>query len=219
MPQLERQRRKQSLMQFALAVALLIIVNVLANARLGDTPLYGALDLTEDKRFTLTDNTVAQLRELEEPLFVRVLLDGNLPLNYARLRDKVEESLIDFAGYSDQLEWEFADPLAGNDPEAIRDRQRQLQEDLKILPVNVFSTQGSSTRSLNSVYPYAILYYGQRVTVVRFFESNLPDVSEERRINQAEALLEYNFSKAIRAITNNDKGLIGFTTGHGELPS
>ncbi|MEO0732238.1 MAG: gliding motility-associated ABC transporter substrate-binding protein GldG [Bacteroidota bacterium] len=218
MPQLERQHRKQSLLQFALAVALLIIVNVLANARLGDTPLYGALDLTEDKRFTLTDNTIGQLEALEEPLFVRVLLDGELPLNYARLRDKVEETLTDFAGYTDQLEWEFADPLAGNDTEAIQDRQRQLQEDLGILPVSVFSTQGASSRSLNAVYPHAILYYGQRVTVVTFFESNLPDVSEERRINQAEALLEYNFSKAIRAITNNDKGLIGFTTGHGELP-
>lgn len=218
MPQLERQHRRQSLIQFVLALALLIIVNILANARIGGQPLYGALDLTEDKRFTLTDNTGEQLAQLKDPLFVRVLLDGDLPVNYLRLKDKVDELLTDFSGHTDQIEWEFADPLAGSDPEQIKDRQRQLQEDLDVLPVSVFTSASASERSLNAVYPYAILYYGQRVSVVRFMAPSLPGVSEERRINQAEALLEYNFSKAIRTITNNDKGLIGFTSGHGELP-
>jgi len=218
MPQLENKRRNQSLIQFALALALLIIINILANARIGGTPLYGALDLTEDKRFTLTDHTAEQLVELDAPLFVRVLLDGDLPVNYQRLQDKVEELLTDFAGQTDQIEWEFADPLSGNNPDQIKDRQRQLQEDLDVLPVSVYSAASASERSLNAVYPYAILYYGQRVRVVRFLAPALPGVSEERRINQAEALLEYNFSRGIKGITNNDKGLIGFTVGHGELP-
>ena len=113
MAQLERKHRTQSLLQFGLALALLVIINVLANARLGDTPFYGALDLTEDKRFTLTDNTVEQLTDLEEPLFVRVLLTGELPADFQRLADKVEEALVDFAGHNDLLEYEFADPLAG----------------------------------------------------------------------------------------------------------
>ncbi|MBC6993412.1 gliding motility-associated ABC transporter substrate-binding protein GldG [Neolewinella lacunae] len=218
MPQLERKHRNQSLIQFALALALLVIINILANARIGGQPLYGALDLTEDGRYTLTEHTAEQLAALEEPLFVRVLLAGDLPANFQRLKDNVEELLIDFSGHTDQIEWEFADPLAGNDTEAIQDRQRQLQEDLDILPVTVFSAASASERSANAVYPYAILYYGQRVRVVRFLATELPGISEERRVNKAEALLEYNFSRAIKGLVNNDKGLIGFTLGHGELP-
>lgn len=218
MAELERKNRTQSLIQLLLAVALLIIINVLANTRIGGTSLYGAWDLTEDKRFTLTENTAEQLRSIEEPIFVRVLLDGDLPANYQRLKDKVEELLVDFSGYSPKLEWEFADPLSGGSAEQIQERQKQLQEDLGITPVTVFSAASAAERSVNAIYPYAIVYYGNRTRVVPFLGNALPNVSEERQVNQAEALLEYNFSRAIEGLTNNDKPLIGFTLGHGELP-
>ncbi|MTB50496.1 gliding motility-associated ABC transporter substrate-binding protein GldG [Lewinella sp. W8] len=216
MANLEKQYRRHSLLQFFLALALLIIINVLANARFGTTTLYGALDLTEDKRFTLTDNTVDQLLQLEEPLLVRVLLDGDLPANYQILRQKIEETLLDFASYSDNVQFEFADPLEG-DIEQVRDRQRQLQEDLGILPVTVYAASASQ-RQTNAVYPYAILYYGNRLRVVPFLEPALPSISEERRINQAEALLEYKLSRAIHGLTNDDKPVVGFTLSNGELP-
>lgn len=216
MAQLERKHRTQSLIQFALALALLVIINVLANARIGDTPLYGALDLTEDKRFTLTDHTIGQLRGLEEPLFVRVLLTGELPGDYQRLADKVEEILIDFTGHNDLLEYEFADPLAGN-KEQREERQRSLAEE-GVYPVTVYSAASAAERSSTVVYPYAIFYYGGRTRIVPFLAPALPGVPEARRLNQAEALLEYNFSRAIEGLTNNDKPLIGFTVGNGELP-
>ncbi|OAV45022.1 gliding motility-associated ABC transporter substrate-binding protein GldG [Lewinella sp. 4G2] len=217
MPQLEKKHRNQSLVQFALAVALLVIINVLANARIGGTALYGAWDLTEDKRFTLTDNTAEQLENLEERLTIRILLTGKLPANYERLKEKVSDLLLDFSSYTNNIEWEFSDPLSG-DPEIVRDRQRQLQEDFGIVPVTVYSAATAAERSLNAVYPYAVLTYGTRQRVVPFLAPSLPGMSEIRRINQAESLLEYNLSRAIEGLTNNDKPLIGFTMGHGELP-
>lgn len=217
MAQLERKHRNQSLIQFALALALLVIINVLANARIGGTPLYGALDLTEDKRFTLTDNTVEQLRSLEEPLFVRVLLTGELPPDYQRLAEKAEEMLVDFSGNNALLEYEFADPLAGN-KEQREERQRNLAEE-GILPVTVYTAASAAERSSTVVYPYAIFYYGSRTRIVPFLTPALPSIPEVRRLNQAESLLEYNFSRAIGGLTSNDKPLIGFTIGNGELPA
>ena len=217
MPSLERKHRNQSLIQLGLAVALLILVNILANARIGGTALYGSLDLTEDKRFTLTDNTIEQLEALDNALTIRVLLAGSLPANYERLQEKVEDLLLDFEGYTNTIEWEYSDPLSG-DVEIVRERQKQLQEDYGIVPVTVFSSTTAAERSLNAVYPYAVLTYGARQRVVPFLAPALPGMSEERRINQAESLLEYNFSRAIEGLTSNDKPLIGFTVGHGELP-
>lgn len=217
MAQLERKHRTQSLLQFGLALALLVIINVLANARFGDTPLYGALDLTEDKRFTLTDNTLEQLRDLEEPLFVRVLLTGDLPADFQRLADKVEETLVDFAGQNDLLEYEFADPLSGT-PEQRKERQKNLAEE-GIVPETVYSAESAAERSATVVYPYAIFYYGGRTRIVPLLQPAPRGFGGARQLNKAEALLEYNFSRAIEGLTNNDKPLIGFTVANGELPA
>jgi len=185
MAQLEKKHFRQSLLQFLLAAALLVLVNVLANSRLGDLPLYGALDLTEDKLYSLTDNTVEQLEAIEDPIFVRVLLDGDLPLEYQLLKNKVEELMLEFQDINPNLEWEFANPLAGGSPEDIQQRQRDLQETFNI---------------------------------VSFLTGRLPGISEATRLNQAENLLEYNLSRGIQSITSNDKPLVGFTRGNGELP-
>jgi gliding-associated putative ABC transporter substrate-binding component GldG len=217
MAQLERKHRTQSLLQFGLALALLIIINVLANARFGDTPLYGALDLTEDKRYTLTDNTLEQLTALEEPLFVRVLLTGDLPADFQRLADKVEETLVDFAGHNDLLEYEFADPLAGT-PEQRTERQKNLADE-GIVPETVYSAESAAERSATVVYPYAIFYYGGRTRIVPLLQAAPRGFSSARQLNKAEALMEYNFSRAIEGLTNNDKPLIGFTVANGELPA
>ncbi|TXF88390.1 gliding motility-associated ABC transporter substrate-binding protein GldG [Neolewinella aurantiaca] len=216
MAQLEHKHRTQSLLQFGLALALLVIVNVLANARFGDTPLYGALDLTEDKRFTLTDNTIEQLNALQEPLFVRVLLTGNLPVDFQRLADKAEETLIDFAGHNDLLEYEFADPLSGT-PEQRTERQKNLAEE-GIVPETVYSAESAAERSATVVYPYAIFYYGGRTRIVPLLQPSPRGFNQVRRLNKAEALMEYNFSRAIESLTNNDKPLIGFTVANGEIP-
>lgn len=218
MAQLETKNRNQSIVQFILAVALLILINVLANSRVAGLPLYGALDLTEDGLYTLTDNTVEQMQSLEERVFIRVLLKGDLPLEYQLLQNKVEELMIDFEDLSPGLEWEFANPLTGGSNKEIQERQRDLQENFGIVPVTVFNQQSAAQRSSNAVYPYAIIYYGERTRVVSFLSLRQPGISDSRRLNQAENLLEYNFSRAISSITNNDKPLVGFTRGNGELP-
>ena len=214
MATLEQKQRLQSLLQFLLAVALLIVINVLANARLGGTRLYGALDLTEDKRFTLTDNTVNQLSKLEEPIYVRVLLDGELPASYDRLRTRLQETLEDFTSYTDALEYQFVDPLAG-DPEEIRERQEAMAED-GIIPLTDYQ-QTAGERSTQAIYPYALFYYGNRYRAVPLLETTRPDVPIAQQLNQAENLLEYKFMQAITSLTNDDKPIIGFTLGNGEL--
>lgn len=218
MATLESKNRNQSILQFLLAVALLILINVLANARLGGFQLYGALDLTEDGLYTLTDNTVEQLESIEEPIFIRVLLAGDLPLEYQLLQDKVEELLYEFQDLAPNLEWEFANPLDGGSSEDIQQRQKDLQETFGFVPVTILAQESAAKVSQNYAYPYAIVYYGERTRPVSFLNGQLPGISESRRLNQAENLLEYNFSRAVTSITKNDKPLVGFTVSNGELP-
>lgn len=214
MPPLERKYRLQSLIQFALALVLLVVINVLANARLGGTRLYGALDLTEDNRFTLTENTRAQLSALEEPVYVRILLEGDLPASYQRLRTSVEETLEDFTSYTDKLEFEFVDPLTGSEDD-IRQRQEAMLQD-GIVPMTDYQ-QSAGERTTRAIYPYALVYYGDRQRIVPLIQTTRPDVSIEQQLNQAGSLLEYKFTQAIDGLTDDDRPVVGFALGNGEL--
>ena len=214
MQTLEKKHRLQSWIQLLLAVVLLVVINVLANSRIGGTRLYTALDLTEDRRFTLTDNTIAQLSDLRAPILIRVLLDGELPANYDRLRERVRESLEDFSSYTDALEFEFVDPLAG-DAEEVRDRQEAMLED-GIVPLTDYQ-QTAGERTTKAIYPYALFYYGNRYRVVPLLETTRPHVPLAQQLNQAENLIEYKFTQAIASLTDDEKPVIGFTLGNGEL--
>ena len=215
MPARERIYRRQALLRFALGLGIIVVLNVLAQSRLGNTRLYTALDLTEDRRYTLSPNTRTQLSDLAEPVYVRVLLAGELPADYQRLRTALEEKLEDFTGYTEYLQFEFADPLAGT-PDEVRQRQEAMFED-GIVPVTDYQ-QSAGERTARAVYPYALVYAGEQQRIVPLLEASRPDVPLAQQLNQAENLLEYNLTRAIAGLTASDNYTIAFTLGNGELP-
>ena len=89
-------RYKQALINLSLAIGIIILLNVLMHSRIGNFPLYTRFDLTEDQRFTLTPATTSLLRNLDEVVFVKVLLQGDFPAGYKRLQESVEDMLLDF---------------------------------------------------------------------------------------------------------------------------
>ncbi|CAH1000458.1 hypothetical protein LEM8419_01611 [Neolewinella maritima] len=215
MPTRERLYRQQALFRFGVGLAVLIVLNVLAHSRLGDTRLYTAFDLTGDQRYTLSDYTRQVLTDLDQPVYVRILLEGDLPAPYQRLRTAVQEKLEDFGGYTDYLEVEFADPLLGT-PEEVRQRQEAMAED-DIVPITDYQ-QSAGERSARAIYPYALIYTETQQRIVPLLEATRPDVALDQQLNQAENLLEYNISRAIAGMTSASKYTIGFTRGNGELP-
>ena len=82
--------------QLLILGGILVLINIIANMRWGDFPLYGYLDLTEDKRYTLTQASQELLRDLDDVVTVRVFLDGDFPVDFKRLQRSTEEMLADF---------------------------------------------------------------------------------------------------------------------------
>lgn len=209
-------RKTQTLIQFFLGLAALLLVNIIANSRIGGKPLYGALDLTEEKRFTLTPGTKALLEKQEEIIFVKVLLEGEFPAGFKRLQEATREMLEDFRSVSPYIEYEFFNPNEGSVDE-INERRKLYQED-GMTPVNlrVKDVDGTSTQS---IYPYAIFRIGDRVEIVNILENEIPGVPSDVILNNAVALLEYKFASAIQQLfIGYDAPLIAFSKGQGELP-
>lgn len=204
----------QTLTNLGLLVVVVVLVNILANARFGDRAMYGYIDLTEDKRFTLTQGTKQLVRELDEVVFVRVLLEGDFPAGFKRLQNSTREVLSKFRGESKLLEFEFDDPAAGS-AEEINARRKQLAEE-GIRPINlrVKENQGTSEKL---IYPHAIFYYKGRNIVVDLLENEVPGVPPEIILNNSIGLLEYKFANAIQKLQITAKPILIFSTGHGEL--
>ena len=53
--------------------------------------VYKRYDLTEDKRYTLSESSKALVRELEAPIIIDMFLEGDFPSEFRLLRSVYEE--------------------------------------------------------------------------------------------------------------------------------
>jgi gliding-associated putative ABC transporter substrate-binding component GldG len=203
-----RSRRIQDILQFALFCGIVFFVNILANA------FYTHLDLTEEKRFTLTKPTRELLKSLDDRVYVQVLLEGDFPAGFKRLQTATREMLDDFRGVSGYIDYAFSDPNQGS-VEEINERRKALAED-GIVPVNLrVAEQGETSQKI--IYPVAIFSFGERRIPVKLLENESPSLSPDQVINNSVSLLEYKFANAVKKLRTPTKPIILFTRGHGEL--
>ncbi|MCB0661364.1 MAG: gliding motility-associated ABC transporter substrate-binding protein GldG [Saprospiraceae bacterium] len=200
---------KKSFINIALFIGILIGLNVIANLK------YGHLDLTEDKRFTLSDPTKKLLNDLDEVVLVRVLLEGEFPAGFKRLQKATKDILEDFRSESGYIEYEFSDPNAGTVEEINQRRETLSKQGVNPVNLKVKDNDGSSEKL---IYPYAIISYKNKVIPINLLEPEVPGVSPEVILNNSISLLEYKFANTIsKAGVSGNKPNILFTEGNGEL--
>ncbi len=214
MSKIGNSKKIQSLLQLLLFAGILLFVNILANARIGEKAMYGYIDMTEEKRYTLTNATRNLLEDLDDVVFVRVLLEGEFPAGFKRLQNATQDMLDDFRSVSAYVEYEFENPGEGTLEEVNR-RREQLSEE-GIIPTNL-RVKGVEGTSEKIIYPFAIVYYKNRNIVVNLLENEIPGVPPELILNNSIALLEYKLANAIQKLQLASKPNILFTSGQGEL--
>ena len=188
--------------------ALLVVANLLVSY------LPGRLDLTEEGRFTLTEATEEVVENIQDPLLVEVLLEGEFPAGFQRLRSSVEELLRDLSDINGRLEYTFTDPNDGDIAEVNKNRELLAKQGINPINFQVRDADGQSDRLL---YPYAVVTYRDQTSLVNLLENNIPGQSPEVALNNSVSLLEYKIANAIQKLQRRRKPLIAFTTGHGEL--
>jgi len=207
-------RRTRSLINLGLFIGIVIFVNILADARMGGRSFYTYLDLTEEKRFTLTDATRNLLNDLDDVVYVKVLLEGDFPVGFKRLQKSTREMLEEFRSISGYVEYEFVNPSTGTNEE-INARREELSKE-GIQPVSLRVKDNDQT-SVQLIYPYAQIFYKGRNINVNLLENQIPGMPQEVVLNNSVSLIEYKLANAIQKLQTPIKPVIAFTTGHGEL--
>ncbi|MCB0808596.1 MAG: gliding motility-associated ABC transporter substrate-binding protein GldG [Flavobacteriales bacterium] len=173
------------------------------------------VDLTSEKRYTLTDATKDLVAGLDDVVYVKVYLDGELPADLRRLSRATRELLDEMRVHGpDKLEYSFVDPSASPDERTRREVYDQLQgQGLQYTSIT-FREKGAVTERI--VFPGALITYRGKTIPLQLLKTQFrtPDADiVNRSINN----LEYELASAIRQITGPKRGRIAFLEGHGEL--
>lgn len=190
------------------ALFIIIFVNVIGHY------LFFRLDMTAEKRYTLSKPTKKMLQGLDDTVLFRVYLEGEFPADFKRLQNETKEMLNEFRAYNKNIQYEFVNP---NDFDSDEERmvfyQKLAQKGIQPTQLQVNTPEGTTTQVL---IPAADVIYKGRETSVMLLQ-NQKYVSEAELLNNSIQNLEYVLSSAIRGLSRGVKPFVGFLTGHGEL--
>lgn len=173
---------------------------------------YTRWDLTEDGRFTLAPASIEAVAALEGPVVIDILLDGELPAEFARLQRETGLLLEQFASRNPNIEVVYTDPLEGG--EAGPGVLEQLQQ-FGLKPASVTTEEGGRV-SQEVVIPWAVVNYNERSEKVALLRNQLGADSEER-INRSIQNLEYAFADAFSKLGSSERMQVAVLKGNGEM--
>lgn len=201
--------KRRDLLRFVAVVAGLLLLNFLGQQ------FFFRLDLTQEKRYTMSAATRQLLTNLKQPVTVTVYLDGDFPPPFRRLQQSVRETLNEMQVYGgSNLKYVFIDPSAAS-TEKARNEYYQTLFKKGLSPTNLGANENGK-RVEKIIFPWATVSAGgkeQRVLLLRGNQAAPSDV----RLNQSIEGLEYELASAIRKLSPGKRKLIGVVEGHGEL--
>ena len=174
------------------------------------------IDLTAEKRYTLSGSTKEQLKQIHEPLLLKMYLCGDLDANMLRLSKAVEEMVEEMnikAEYPITIE--KIDPNEEVDDEARYANYYKLENrGLRGMSVTKREKNGAMTEQI--LFPWAELC-SSRDTMAISLMSASNGISGEEAVNAAVEDLEFQIIDAVRVLNRTEVKKVAFIEGHDEL--
>ena len=170
-------KKVESILHFMIGVFVIIIANQLSSR------LFYRFDLTEEKRYTISEASKSILQNLDDAIYVDVYLEGDMPAGVKRLQKSIKETLSEFKIYAgNNLQFRFINPSTAKSQNA---RQEFYESLIKkgIQATNLFdNVDGKRTQTL--VFPGAILTYGNKELGVTFLNGIKPHLLRTNSISR-----------------------------------
>lgn len=205
----KRNFKLQSLTELGLVLGLLILLNLIL------TNYFFRIDLTSEKRYSLSESSKNLAAKVDDVMFVKVYLEGDFPAGFKRLRQSTKEMLDEFAAYTNgKLQYEFVDPFENADAKKANDILQELGEK-GLQPTNVqIKKDDESTQKL--IVPGAMFYYKGKEVPVNLLKAQFGQGPEEV-INESIELMEYEIANVLRKCVKTKAKQVAFIDDHGEL--
>ncbi|MDP2335631.1 MAG: gliding motility-associated ABC transporter substrate-binding protein GldG [Bacteroidota bacterium] len=177
--------------------------------------LFFRLDLTAEKRYSLTEISKKLVKKLDKPVNITLYLSGELPAGFRKLQKSIEEKIADYNAWSSQhINLLVVDPYDIPDVKRRENLFAMLSEKgLQPTDIRQNTEQGTVTRR---IFPGVLIEYGEKRMSVNLLKNN-PALQAEVNLNNSIESLEYEFSSAFSELMSSEKRSIAFLTGQGEL--
>lgn len=181
------------------------------------TRVYLQADITNDNRYTLSENTRSLLKKVDRVIHVDIFLAGKLPPEMQKLQYATTRLLEEFRRLSNyNFRYTIINPSEVVDTEEKKAMVKYLAE-RGIMPLNLNRRTEDETLSQQYIFPGAIVYDKETEVSINLLQ-NIPGQTSDQNINHSIEALEYELTKAVRLLTREEKKSVAFLTGHGEFP-
>ncbi len=197
---------KNRLKSVGITLFLLLVINTIGSF------FFYRLDLTKDKRYTLSSTSLHIIEQVKNPLYIKVYMQGELPSEFKRLQLETRQMLEEFQGYNSNIVFEFIDPL--EDEATSMDNIKELYRK-GLTPINI-SVDDKGKQSQAMVFPWAIAVYDNKEVNIPLLK-NIMGASTTDKIIGSVQHLEYSIADAFYKITNDMQKKIAIIKGNGEL--
>ncbi|MEW6776616.1 MAG: GldG family protein [Bdellovibrionota bacterium] len=187
-------RKLQRYAELLLVLLIAVLANVAAQR------LFHRWDLTDDKRYTLSEASVKALKKLDDTLTIKAFFSENIPARYAPILDDARDTLDEFKAYGGaNVQVEFIDPY--DDPET--------EQEMRLLgiPELILGVDARDQIERLKVYMGVGIFYRDRKEVVQ-------SVAQSGQAMSHAADFEYNLTSAILKITSDEPEGIGIWLGN-----
>ncbi|MFC2114364.1 gliding motility-associated ABC transporter substrate-binding protein GldG [Bacteroidota bacterium] len=201
--------KKQSLIRTVVLIVAIILINIISTYR------FFRIDLTQDKRYTLGEPTIDLLKSLDDKVYVKVYLEGDLPAGFRKLKESTRELLDEMRRLTGTvIDYDFIDPLVKGTAEEQNEVYKQLIQ-MGLEPVNL-EVQADDQKTEKIIFPGAVVFYKNRQIAFSLLKQQL-GIPPDQVIHNSIVSLEYAISNTIRKLAVDTKSRIAFIEGHGEL--
>ena len=198
--------KKSNLKTLLITIAILLIVNGIGNQ------LFHRFDLTKDKRYTLSATSLNIIKQVQNPLSIKVYMQGDLPAEFKRLQQETRQLLEEFQAYNKNIVFEFVDPLENKD-ESMDNIKELYRKGLT--PINI-TVDDKGKQSQAMVFPWAIAVYNNKEVNIPLLKNRMGASTTEKVIGSVQHL-EYSIADALNKITKDKQKKIAVIKGNGEL--
>jgi gliding-associated putative ABC transporter substrate-binding component GldG len=169
-------------------------------------------DLTADKRYTLSQTTLDIIKNVKEPLYIDVYLDGNFPGEFKKLQNETQQILEEYKAYNSNIIFQFENPLEDEEKSESKVKSLFLKG---LTPVSV-SVDDKGKQSQTMVFPWAIAHYKSKDMNVQLLK-NMIGASTSQKVVSSVQHLEYAFTDVIYKLSKAKQKTVAVIKGNGEI--
>ena len=177
---------------------------------------YFRIDLTEDKRYSVSDLTKELLQSTNKEMKVTVFLDGDLNQGFRTLKSATADMLAEMSLYASQgIQVDFVNPSEA-DTQDEREKKYAALAAEGLTPTAIYEKDKEGKAMQKIVFPWMKIEYGNKSVLVNLLK-NVRGLSGAENLNVSVENLEFEITDGMRRAMTTTVSKIAFIEGHGEL--